>query len=279
MNYRVRKIISNIMLFLCTLSFIIGSFFLFWILGDLLRKGISSINLNLFIELPKPPGVPGGGIANAIVGTFVLAIIASSIGIPIGILSGIYIVEYGNNKISFWTRFISEVLSGIPTIIIGVFVYILVVIPMKRFSALAGGIALSIIMIPTITKVTEESLKMIPNSVREASYALGVPKWRTIIKIVLPSASSGLVTGIMTALARIMGETAPLLFTSLNNSFWNIRLDQPIASLTVQIFNYAMSPYKEWKSIAWAGAFILVLIILILNVLAKYYARKRGYYE
>ena len=275
MNYKRRKIINNIMLTLCTLSFITGVIFVFWILGDLFIKGFSSINLSLFIELPKPPGTPGGGVANAIVGTLILALIASIIGVPLGIFSGIYIVEYGNNKLAWWTRFISEVLSSIPTIIIGVFVYILIVIPMKRFSALAGGISLSIIMIPIVAKATEESLKMIPNSVREAGYALGAPKWRVILKVVLPSASSGLITGIMSALARIMGETAPLLFTSLNNSFWSIKLDQPIASLTVTIFNYATSPYKEWKEIAWASSFILAIIVLILNILARYYGKKR----
>lgn len=277
MNYKRRKIINNIMLTLCTLSFIIGALFLFWILGDLFIKGFSSINLSLFIELPKPPGVSGGGVANAIVGTLILALIASIIGVPLGILSGIYIVEYGNNKLAWWVRFISEVLSSIPTIIIGVFVYILIVIPMKRFSALAGGISLSIIMIPIVAKATEESLKMIPNPVREAGYALGAPKWKVILKVVLPSASSGLITGIMSALARIMGETAPLLFTSLNNSFWSIKLDQPIASLTVTIFNYATSPYKEWKEMAWASSFILVIIVLILNILSRHYGKKRSH--
>lgn len=277
MSYRRRKIYSRIMLGLCAFSFFLGASFLFWILGDLFIKGLSSINLNLFIELPKPPGIPGGGVANAIVGTLLLAIIAGIIGIPIGVLSGVYIVEYGNNRLAWWTRFICEVSSGIPTIIIGVFAYILIVIPMKRFSALAGGIALSIIMIPIITKATEESLKMVPNSVREASYALGAPKWKAIIKVVLPSGSSGIVTGIMSAFARIMGETAPLLFTSLNSSFWSLRLDQPIASLTVTIYNYATSPYKEWKDIAWASSFLLAMIVLLLNILARYYARRKTY--
>ncbi|MEN2984936.1 MAG: phosphate ABC transporter permease PstA [Dictyoglomaceae bacterium] len=277
MNYKIRKLINKIMISICFLSFLLGAFFLFWILGDLFIKGLSSINLSLFIELPKPPGVPGGGVANAIVGSLILAIIAGIIGIPIGILAGVYIVEYGNNKLAWWTRFISEILSGIPTIIIGVFVYVLIVVPMKRFSALAGGVALSIIMIPIITKATEESLKMVSNSVREAAYALGAPKWRTIIKVVIPSGSSGIITGIMTALARAMGETAPLLFTSLNNSFWSLRLDQPIASLTVTIYNYATSPYKEWKNIAWASSFVLAMIVLILNIFAKYYARRKTY--
>lgn len=277
MNYKKRKIINKIMISLCIFSFLIGALILFWILGDLFIKGFSSINLSLLIELPKPPGVSGGGVANAIIGTLILAIIAGIIGIPIGILTGIYIVEYGNNKLAWWTRFLSEVLSGIPTIIIGIFIYVLIVVPMKRFSALAGGIALSIIMIPIITKATEESLKMVPNSVREAAYALGAQKWRVIIKIVLPSGSSGIITGIMSALARAMGETAPLLFTSLNNSFWSLRLDQPIASLTVTIYNYATSPYKEWKNIAWASSFILAMIVLILNILAKYYGRRKDH--
>lgn len=278
MSYRKRKIINNLMLFLSTLSFFIGALFLFWILGDIFIKGISKLNLRLIIDLPKPPGVPGGGVANAIIGTMLLSLIASIIGIPIGILSGIYIAEYGNNRFAWWTRYISEVLSSIPTIIIGVFIYMVIVVPMKRFSAIAGGVALSIIMIPTIVKATEESLKMIPNTVREAGYALGAPKWRVIIKVVLPSASSGIITGIMSSLARIMGETAPLLFTSLNNNFLSLRLDQPIASLTVTIFNYATSPYKEWKDIAWASSFLLAMIILLLNILSRYYG-KRKYYK
>ncbi|PMQ01416.1 MAG: phosphate ABC transporter, permease protein PstA [Dictyoglomus sp. NZ13-RE01] len=275
MSYRKRKIINNLMLFLSTLSFFVGALFLFWILGDIFIKGISKLNLRLIIDLPKPPGVPGGGVANAIIGTMLLSLIASIIGIPIGILSGIYIAEYGNNRFAWWTRYISEVLSSIPTIIIGIFIYIVIVVPMKRFSAIAGGVALGIIMIPTIVKATEESLKMIPNTVREAGYALGAPKWRVIIKVVLPSASSGIITGIMSSLARIMGETAPLLFTSLNNNFLSLRLDQPIASLTVTIFNYATSPYKEWKDIAWASSFLLAMIILLLNILSRYYGKRR----
>ncbi|HPU43734.1 MAG TPA: phosphate ABC transporter permease PstA [Dictyoglomaceae bacterium] len=275
MNYRRRKTTNYIMLGICIAAFFIGAIFLFWILGDVFLKGIKYINWKLFVELPKPPGIPEGGFGNAILGTFILTILASIIGIPIGIMAGVYVTEYGSGKLAWWTKFLTEILSSFPTIIIGIFIYILIVVPMKTFSALSGGIALSIIMLPVIAKSTEESIKMIPVSVREASYALGVPKWRTILRIVIPSAGSGIVTGIMMSIARIMGETAPLLFTSLNNNYWSYKLNEPIGSLTVLIFNYATSPYEDWRNMAWAAALILVFIVLILNIIAHIYTGKR----
>ncbi len=275
MSYKRRKAINKVMIFISILTFLIGAFFLFWILGDIFLKGIRHINLRMFVELPKPPGVSGGGIGNALVGTLILTILASIIGIPIGIMVGVYVNEYGRGKLAWWTKFLSEVLTSFPTIIIGVFVYLIVVVPMKSFSALAGGIALGIIMLPIIAKSADESIKMVPTSLREAAYALGVPKWRTILKVVIPSASSGIVTGIMIAIARVMGETAPLLFTSLNNVYWSLSLTKPIGSLTVTIFNYATSPYDDWRNMAYASALVLVFLILILNIIARIYGRRK----
>lgn len=229
----------------------------------------------MFVELPKPPGVPGGGIGNALLGTFILTLLASIIGIPIGVMVGVYVNEYGSGRLAWWTKFLAEVLTSFPTIIIGVFVYLVVVVPMKSFSALAGGIALGIIMLPIIAKSADESIKMVPISLREASYALGVPKWRTILKVVIPSASSGIITGIMMAIARVMGETAPLLFTSLNNVYWSISLTKPIGSLTVTIFNYATSPYDDWRHMAYASALVLAFIILLLNIIARIYGGRK----
>jgi len=269
MSYKKRKAINKIMLFISILTFFIGAFFLFWILGDIFLKGVRYINFRMFLELPKPPGVPGGGIGNALLGTFILTLLASIIGIPLGIMVGVYVNEYGAGRLAWWTKFLAEVLTSFPTIIIGVFVYLVVVVPMKSFSALAGGIALSIIMLPIVAKAADESIKMVPISLREAAYALGVPKWRTILKVVIPSASSGIITGIMIAIARAMGETAPLLFTSLNNVYW------PIGSLTVTIFNYATSPYDDWRHMAYASALVLVFIVLVLNIIARFYGGRK----
>ncbi|MGC9002423.1 MAG: phosphate ABC transporter permease PstA [Dictyoglomus sp.] len=275
MSYKKRKAINKIMLFISILTFFIGAFFLFWILGDIFLKGVRYINFRMFLELPKPPGVPGGGIGNALLGTFILTLLASIIGIPLGIMVGVYVNEYGAGRLAWWTKFLAEVLTSFPTIIIGVFVYLVVVVPMKSFSALAGGIALSIIMLPIVAKAADESIKMVPISLREAAYALGVPKWRTILKVVIPSASSGIITGIIIAIARAMGETAPLLFTSLNNVYWSVSLTKPIGSLTVTIFNYATSPYDDWRHMAYASALVLVFIVLVLNIIARFYGGRK----
>ncbi len=275
MSYKKRKIVNKLMLTISVFTFLIGAFFLFWILGDVFLKGARYINWRMFIEVPKPPGVPGGGIGNALVGTFILTILASIIGVPIGIMVGVYVNEYGRGKLAWWTKFLTEVLTSFPTIIIGVFVYIILVVPMKSFSALAGGIALGIIMLPIIAKSADEAIKMVPISLREAAYALGIPKWKTILRVVIPSASGGIITGIMIGIARVMGETAPLLFTSLNNVYWSVSLTKPIGSLTVTIFNYATSPYDDWRNMAYASAFILVLLVLFLNIIARLYAGKR----
>ena len=212
---------------------------------------------------------------NAIVGTMILVGIGSLIGLPIGIFSGIYLSEYGNNPLGTLIRFFTEVLNGIPSIVTGVVAYSLVVIPMKHFSGYAGGVALGILMIPTITRTTEEMLKLVPRSLREASLALGIPEWRTILSIVLKTGLGGVVTGIMLAISRVAGETAPLLFTSLNNRFWHTTLDQPIASLTVFIYNYGVSPFDDWIAQAWGGALVLMLLITSLSLIVRNITKKK----
>jgi phosphate transport system permease protein len=236
------------------------------IFGYLLFKGIGSINLAFLTQTPKPPGEIGGGMANAIAGSVLILAIASLIGVPLGIGAGIYLSEFGRNRFGDTIRFVSDVLNGVPSIVIGIVAYALVVLRQKHFSALAGGVALAIMMIPTITRTTEEMLLLVPGALREAAYGLGVPRWRTTLSIVLRTATSGVITGIMLAFARVAGETAPLLFTAFGNQFWNWKLNEPTAALPLQIFTYAISPYDDWHRQAWAGA--LVLIILIVGAVA-----------
>lgn len=271
---RRRKLRSSIWIGLCGLSALVVILPLFSIFLYVVQKGAAGLSLSFFTELPKPVGEPGGGMGNAVVGTLTLIGIASAIGLPIGILSGVYIAEVGRGKFADWIRFFAEVLSGVPSITIGVFVYALVVVPMKHFSAFAGGVALAIIMIPTVTRTTEELLRMVPPHLREASLALGVPEWKTSLFVVLRTAAPGIGTGIMLAVARIAGETAPLLFTAFNNRFLSTRVDQPIASLPVQILTYATSPYQDWQQQAWTGALVLVAVILALNLLARLGTRR-----
>jgi len=272
---RRRKIRSTLWLGLCGLSAVVVILPLLSIFLYVVQKGAAGLSLSFFTELPKPVGEPGGGMGNAVVGTLTLIGIASAIGLPIGILSGVYIAEVGRGKFADWIRFFAEVLSGVPSITIGVFVYALVVVPMKHFSAFAGGVSLAIIMIPTVTRTTEELLRMVPPHLREASLALGVPEWKTSLFVVLRTAAPGIATGIMLAVARIAGETAPLLFTAFNNRFLSTRVDQPIASLPVQILTYATSPYQDWQQQAWTGALVLVVVILVLNLLARLGTRTR----
>jgi len=236
------------------------------IFGYLVLKGIGSINLAFLTQTPKPPGELGGGMANAIAGSVLILGIASLVGVPLGIGAGIYLAEYGQNRFGNLIRFVSDVLNGVPSIVIGIVAYALVVLRQKHFSALAGGAALAIMMVPTITRTTEEMLLLVPNSLREAAYGLGVPRWRTTLSIILRTATSGVITGVMLAFARVAGETAPLLFTAFGNQFWNWKVEQPTAALPLQIFTYAISPYDDWHRQAWAGA--LVLIILIVGAVA-----------
>lgn len=231
------------------------------IFGYLIYRGFSSIDFAFFTQIPKPVGEPGGGMANAIVGSGLILLIASAIGVPFGIGSGIYLSEFGRNRFGNMVRFTADILNGVPSIVMGISIYALLVVRQKHFSALAGGVALGIMMVPTIARTTEEMLMMVPQSLREAGLGLGIPKWRTTLSIALRSASSGVITGVMLAFARVAGETAPLLFTTIGNSFWNLNPNQPTAALPLQIFNYAISPYEDWHRKAWAGALILVLLI------------------
>lgn len=272
---RARKIKSSVFMGLCAVSAIVVLVPLLSIFAYIVKKGAAGLSLSFFTGLPKPVGEAGGGMGNAVLGTLTLIGIASAIGLPIGILSGVYVAEVGRGKLRDAIRFFAEVLSGVPSITIGVFVYALVVVPMKHFSAFAGGVSLAIIMIPTVTRTTEELLRMVPSHLREASLALGVPMWKTSVFVVLRTAAPGIATGIMLAVARIAGETAPLLFTAFNNRFLSTRVDLPIASLPVQILTYATSPYEDWQQQAWTGALVLVAMILALNVLARLGAQGR----
>jgi len=244
------------------------------ILYFIVKNGISSINWEFIVNLPKPVGEIGGGVSNAIIGTFILIIISSIISVPIGLSAGIYLSENRRGKIPYIVRLCVETLQGIPSIVIGIIAYAWIVVPMKSPSALSGGVALGIMMLPVIIRTTEETLKLIPISLREASLALGVPYFRTILRVVLPAGLSGIITGILLSIARITGETAPLLFTAFGSNFMNLNVFKPIASLPLVIFNYATSPYNEWISLAWGASFVLVVLALGLNLIAKLVARK-----
>ena len=242
----------------------------------LIEKGASSVNWSFFTELPKPVGVIGGGMANAIVGSGELLAFAALIGVPIGVFGGVYLAEYGSARGNAMLRFVADVLNGVPSILWGVVVYGLVVLRFKSFSAYAGGLALGLLMIPLIMRTTEEVLLLVPNGYREAALALGISRWKTIFHIVMRTASKGIVTGILLALARVAGETAPLLFTAFGNRFWNHSLREPIAALPLQIFTYAISPYDDWHRQAWAGALVLVLMIFLINLLVRFLTRDRA---
>lgn len=245
------------------------------IFGYLVYRGLGSISWAFLTQTPKPVGESGGGMANAIVGSAMILGIASIIGVPFGVGAGIYLAEFGRNRMGGIIRFTADVLNGVPSIVIGIVGYSVVVLYQKHFSALAGGVALSIMMVPTICRTTEEMLLLVPQALREAAYGLGVPRWRTTLSIVLRTATSGVITGIMLAFARIAGETAPLLFTTLGNQFWNLKYDQPTAALPLQIFVYANSPYEDWHRQAWAGSFVLILLI-VSSVAAVRYVVRRG---
>jgi phosphate transport system permease protein len=232
------------------------------VFGYLIYKGIGSINWAFLTQTPKPVGEAGGGMANAIAGSAFILLIASAFGVPIGIGAGIYLAEYGRNQLGNVIRFTADVLNGVPSIVVGIVAYGIVVLSQGHFSALAGGVALAIMMIPTITRTTEEMLLLVPNAVREAAYGLGVSRWRTTLSITLRTATSGVITGVMLAFARVAGETAPLLFTAFGNQYWNWKINQPTAALSLQIFTYAISPFDEWHRQAWAGALILIVLIV-----------------
>ncbi len=271
----MRKIKSIFMIFLMLCATVAILIPLVIIFVHIVKMGFSSINLDFFIHIPRPTGESGGGMANGMVGSLVLIAMASVIGLPIGIFGAIYLVEYGGGKFSNIIRFAADVLNGIPSIITGMVAYTLLVLPMKGFSALAGSAALALIMIPIVLRTAEEQLKMVPGSLREASLALGVPLWRTTFKVTLRSAMAGVLTGVLLSIARIAGETAPLLFTALGNMFWSRKLTEPIAAMPLQIFNFAISPYDDWHRLAWAGALVLVTFMFTISLATRYFSRQK----
>jgi phosphate transport system permease protein len=269
-----RRLISSAFVGFCAASVVLALIPLAMILFFVVTQGIRALNLDFFLRMPTPVGEPGGGMANAIVGTLILTGIGSILAVPIGIVSGIYTSEYGGSRLASAIRFAADTLNGVPSIVIGVFAYGVAVLPFKQFSALAGGLALGLMMIPIIARTTEELLLLVPGTMREGALALGATRARAMFSVVLPAAAPGIVTGVVLALARIAGETAPLLFTSFNNRFFNADVTQPISSLTVQVFTYAIAPYEDWHRQAWAGALVLVLIVLICSILARLATRR-----
>ncbi|HWV98284.1 MAG TPA: phosphate ABC transporter permease PstA [Candidatus Acidoferrum sp.] len=257
---------------LCALLVVVPLGLIFY---HVLKSGFSSVNWAFFTQLPKPVGEAGGGMANAIGGTFELLGLAALLGVPLGVLGGVFLSEYGSLRLNWTVRFAADVLNGVPSIIWGMVVYALVVVPMKGFSAWAGGIVLGMMMVPLIMRTTEEVLLLVPNGYREAALALGIAQWRTVLQIVIRTALKGIITGILLALARVAGETAPLLFTAFGNRFWNHHLSDPIAAVPRQIFDYAISPYEDWHRQAWAGALVLLLFVAIVNVSVRVLTRDR----
>jgi phosphate transport system permease protein len=265
-----RKRVNTIALTLSLAAMAFGVFWLIWILFETVRLGIGGLTLATFTEMTPPPLAETGGLANAIAGSALMVGLATLLGTPIGILAGVYLAEYGQKTwLGSAVRFINDILLSAPSIVVGLFIYAVVVTKMKSFSGFAGILALALIVIPVVIRTTENMLALIPNALREAAYALGTPKWKVILSVTLKSARAGVITGILLALARIAGETAPLLFTALSNQFWTANLGEPMASLPVTIFKFAMSPYENWQKLAWAGVFIITLGVLLLNILAR----------
>jgi phosphate transport system permease protein len=269
-----RKLLSGLVVALCGAAVLVALVPLFFVFAYVVQRGFSSLNWDFFTKMPKPVGETGGGMANAMLGTLYLIGIASAIAIPVGVIAGVYLSEYGKKPFGSLVRFTADVLNGVPSIVIGIFAYGLAVLPVKHFSALAGGLALGFMMVPIITRTTEELLNLVPGSLREGSLALGATRARAAFSVMVPAALPGIMTGILVALARIAGETAPLLFTAFNNRFFSTRLDQPISSLPVQIYTYAVAPYDDWHRQAWAGALVLVGFVFLFSVLARVVTRR-----
>ena len=266
---RRRKIANKVALSLSLIAMSFGLFWLMWILLTVLQYGVGGLSLTLFTQMTPPPGT-AGGLANAIAGSVIMVGLATLIGTPIGLLSGIYLAEYGKHTwLGSATRFINDILLSAPSIVIGLFVYAIYVAQVGSFSAMAGVIALALIVIPVVVRTTENMLQLIPNTLREAAFALGAPRWKVISKVTVRASSAGIITGVLLAVARISGETAPLLFTALSNQFWSLSLNDPMANLPVTIFKFAMSPFKDWQELAWAGVFLITLGVLLLNILAR----------
>ncbi|RRH90518.1 phosphate ABC transporter permease PstA [Variovorax beijingensis] len=274
-KFAARNRVNKIALTLSLAAMVFGVFWLVWILWETLRLGLGGLALATFTEMTPPPN-EAGGIANAIFGSFVMVALATFVGTPIGIMAGIYLAEYNpKGWLSSVTRFVNDILLSAPSIVIGLFVYAVVVAYFKTFSGLAGALSLALIVIPVVIRTTENMLQLVPPGLREAAYALGTPKWKVILSITLRAARAGVVTGVLLAVARIAGETAPLLFTALNNQFWTADISQPMASLPVTIFKFAMSPYENWQQLAWAGVFLITVAVLALNILARVLTRNK----
>jgi phosphate transport system permease protein len=275
-RHATRKRVNAIALSLSLAAMAFGLFWLLWILEETIRLGIGGMSLSLFTQSTPPPQAQSGGLANAIFGSLSMVAAATLIGTPIGILAGIYLAEYGTkSRLGHVTRFMNDILLAAPSIVIGLFIYSIVVAPMRTFSGWAGALALSLIVIPIVVRTTENMLMLIPHTLREAAFALGAPKWRVVTSITLKAARAGVITGVLLALARIAGETAPLLFTALSNQFWSSDLGGPTASLPVTIFKFAMSPYENWQKLAWAGVFLITVGVLVLNILARVLVRTK----
>lgn len=272
---RRRKFTSNLMIGLTCLAALVATLPLILILGNLLRLGATSVNWTFFTHMPVPAGDSGGGMANAIAGTAIIVLMASAIGLPVGIGAGLYLAERGGARLATSVRFLSDVLNGMPSIVLGIFAWQLLVRPFKHFSALAGGVALAAMMIPLVTRTTEEMIRLVPVATREAALALGYSKWRTSLSVILRTALPGIVTGSLVAVARIAGETAPLLFTALGNPFWSLSPTRPIAALPLQIYSYAISPYDDQHAQAWAGALVLIGLVLVISLAARFATRSK----
>ena len=274
--YARRKRAKFIGMVLSMSAMVIGLAFLLWILAILMFKGFSALSIDLLTQVSPAPGTPGGGLSNAIVGSLMIVLSCTLLSTPIGVLAGVYLSEYGDrSKSAAVTRFVNDIMLSAPSIVIGLFVYALVVVPSKHFSGWAGTIALSLIAIPVVVRTTENMLQLVPVSLREAAFALGAPKWKVSTTVVLKAAKSGVMTGLLLALARVSGETAPLLFTALNNQFFSLDMNKPMANLPVMIFQFAMSPYENWVSLAWGGALLITLTVLLLNIIARVVFREK----
>lgn len=269
MRLRWRNLVNNVMLSLTGVCTVVSVSVLFLILGYLVYHGGKSLNLDFFTQLPKGPGEIGGGMANAIVGSAKIIAMASIIGIPVGLIAGIYLSEFGGNAFPFVVRYVADLLNGVPSIVVGIFAYAIVVVPMKHFSAWAGAVALSVMLIPIVVRNTEEFLRAVPDSLREGALSLGASKWKTIVTVVVPASLSGILTGVILGVARIAGETAPLIFTAFGNQFWSSGINEPTSSLPVMIYNYAISPYEDWHRQAWAAGLVLLGMVLISNIAAR----------
>lgn len=276
MSPRVRRLVNSAMNGLTFAAAVLAICPLLLIFGFLLYQGASALNWDFFVHLPKPVGEAGGGVANAIVGSLIMIGLAVALGLPVGILGGVYLAESRDRRLPWLLRFVADVMNGVPSIVFGIFAYTVVVLPMRRFSALAGGLALGLILIPIVLRTTEEMVRLVPNALREAGLGLGLPQWKVSLRIVIPAARAGIITGIMVAVARIAGETAPLLFTALGNRFWHQGLDQPIAALPLQIYAYAIAPYDDWHRQAWAGALVLITLVFLASLAARVATRGRA---